>query len=74
MKTVQYFFNIFLFFSFFTLTAQNEGMVTEDGQLIKCAADHLHEIEMATNPLYKANFEERNSQIYQIIRQQQPTP
>ena len=71
MKTVQYFFNIFLFFSFFTLTAQNEGMVTEDGQLIKCAADHLHEIEMATNPLYKANFEERNSQIYQIIRQQQ---
>lgn len=67
-------FNFFLFCSllFFSLClqgqTQTEGLISENGQLLNCVVDKYHEINMANDSVYRAKFEEQNTQIYNIIR------
>ena len=75
LKTTYLIFFI-LFFYAFALHGQNgstgrdDGLISEDGVKIDCVVDQIHELNMATDPLYRAKFEEQNNQIYKIIQQQ----
>ena len=70
MKNIKHFFPFLLLLFSFYADAQNEGVTITESDLYQCVTDYYHDHNMETDPVYRANFEEQNSQIYTIVRQQ----
>lgn len=71
MKNTCYLFTFLIIFFYFPIHAQNDGTVPEEDDLpFRCVVDHYHDQKMNNDPVYKLNFEQRNEQIYNIVKKQ----